>query len=467
MEHDLQPCSFHHDFILVKYKNVDRTTKVESYTKFIKKYPDRNDRPPCTVEIQPVKENVQCIFAHYNIKIGYNEIRHKLEVFIGDDTLSVADSLVKIWDCCEKHGFRIKKDRLKMQIVKIGNENKFNVVKDYILECHRRYQGIELNNMSETNKLIGTLVLSDTNDTEKTKLYVTKFLTQSVALATCDEEDDVVTQFILVLKGKQGVGKTTWFKKLIPKHMQSKYFMAGRTLDPNNKDHIIEMNNVWLCELGEMGSTTGKANNEQLKALITNDYDTVRLPYAEEAVTLKRRASLCATTNDERFLKDATGSRRFVTVNIDKINKDANIDIDLVYAEIYNAYLNGAIFHFTDTEREELEITNVNYKIKNEIQESIETFFELQLEKGEEIKDCKPLTAKQIHRHISINSHYTDKIPSTVLIGRTLAQAGVVMKKLSGNRKAFMVKIIEEEVKEKIKSSYDNWQEVFDDNRGD
>jgi len=446
MSSDSTPCRFNDDYVLVKYKENDRN-KVVTYSKFIEHYPQVVGRPAFTKEIQPVCENVECLIKHYEVELSYNLIKHKIEVTIEEKTCTLADSLIYLWDCCEKHGFKIKKDRLKMQLVYIAHENKVNPVKEYILKSYYKNKGNNLKDMYETNRLIYTLVPAENEHSiKKMKLYITKWLIQAVALATCDEEDSVITQFILVLKGNQGIGKTSWFRSIVPKEMQAKYFMSGRNLDPNNKDHIIEMNGVWFCELGEVGSTTGKANNEQLKALITNDYDTVRLPYAEESTTLKRRTSLCATTNDERFLKDTTGSRRFVTIDISNTKKNANIDLSLVYAEIYNAYLSGAIFHFTDKEREELEKDNSNYKVKSDVQLGVETFFELLTDPKESMHGYVVRTSKQIHNVIVNHSSFADKPPTTVAIGRTLTAIGVVSKDLGKNRKGFYVKLINEEV---------------------
>ena len=75
------------------------------------------------------------------------------------------------------------------------------------------------------------------------------------------------------------------------------------------------MQNV-LIELGEISSTFRKSDQEVMKNFITTRVDQIRLPYSARIQTFPRKFVLCASTNDEQFLLDPTGNRRYFVVPV-------------------------------------------------------------------------------------------------------------------------------------------------------
>ena len=67
--------------------------------------------------------------------------------------------------------------------------------------------------------------------------------------------------------------------------------------------------------------TSLRTDPERLKAFITAERDEFRLPYARSDTVSARRTSLSATCNSQEFLTDPTGSRRFWTVPVEKIDQ--------------------------------------------------------------------------------------------------------------------------------------------------
>jgi len=88
---------------------------------------------------------------------------------------------------------------------------------------------------------------------------------------------------------------------------------TGLYIDTKEKDTVIRATSCLIGELGEIGCTL-RSDIDRLKAFITEATDRYRVPYGRTDVSMVRRASFIATTNDERFLVDVTGSRRFWTV---------------------------------------------------------------------------------------------------------------------------------------------------------
>ena len=109
--------------------------------------------------------------------------------------------------------------------------------------------------------------------------------------------------------------------------MIPKYFGEGVCIDPRNKDSVIQATSNWICELGEIGSTL-KKDMDSVKAMLTKANDEYRLPYGRSTLKFPRMTSFVGTVNDDKFLIDQTGNRRFATVSIsDDVHIDYNTQI--------------------------------------------------------------------------------------------------------------------------------------------
>lgn len=156
-------------------------------------------------------------------------------------------------------------------------------------------------------------------DWNKSSYYCTclrKWLHQTIALPLNDE-GTYKPAFVLTLQGRQGIGKTNFFRALA---IRPEWFREGATIDTRDKDTIIQATNVWICELGELDATLRKEQSD-LKGFLTRTHDTYRRPYARTEETVERRTSFCATVNPQEVNRDITGSRRFVYINVDGMDK--------------------------------------------------------------------------------------------------------------------------------------------------
>ena len=86
---------------------------------------------------------------------------------------------------------------------------------------------------------------------------------------------------VLVLYGSQGIGKTTWVKNLLPQYPM--YVQDGFVLDGSLKNSQMIAIQHALVEFGEIGRTT--KGIDVLKAILSKPFDTLRLPYAKNAIT--------------------------------------------------------------------------------------------------------------------------------------------------------------------------------------
>jgi predicted P-loop ATPase len=140
---------------------------------------------------------------------------------------------------------------------------------------------------------------------------------------------------VLVLVGKQGVGKSTLLKKLGCDWFSDSFnFHMLQT-----KEAFEQIQGVWLVEIGEL-SGLKKADIEGAKSFISKQEDSFRAAYAQNVTTLKRQCVFFGTTNNKDFLRDPTGDRRFWPVDLNEelstksVFKDLSKQmIDLIWAE--------------------------------------------------------------------------------------------------------------------------------------
>lgn len=252
----------------------------------------------------------------FGIKIRYNEMSHDYEiatqflVINGENCFELLVTLLE--DTIAKLAYKRGRKTIICDFLNfIANENCYHPVVDLLKkepwDC--------------TDRLPELYQMMDLSD-ELHMTLVRKWLLQTIAILFNTKEKPISTQGILVLQGGQGIGKTEFFRHLA---IKDDFFKGGAVLDMRNKDTIISSTRVWICELGEIDSTTNKKQSE-LKSFITEPYDRYREPYARKEVQRIRKTSFCGTVNPSTYLTDETGNRRYWTVPV------KNMDIESVFA---------------------------------------------------------------------------------------------------------------------------------------
>lgn len=412
---DFKRCKWNDDFVLVTYKDEEEGLKTIRLSEYNYKFKDVDEKPKIKkMNILTIMENVIKLLAHYGYQMKFNIIKDNYEVFKFDEfhNLQLDSFATDFRDMGIKHNFKINRESSIDLLKRISIENKYNPIEDYLIEAQKYY--LEKPNDNIFNELADTLIC----DSEYKNKFLGKFLLQMVWLACCDDESGLSSQYMLVLQGEQGIGKTTWFKNLLPKELKTKYFLGGRLLDPSNKDHVMETIDNWLVEMGEIASTFRKADQENLKNFITSHQDKFRRPYDKEAISKKRRTTLCGTTNDIEYLRDLTGSRRFLTLNCIDINWQKEIDIDMLWGYFYNLYKKGVNYAFKHEEEKEIMLYNQQYLNKPESLMLLEEYFELnpEIDEGDNW-----MTAKEIFSKLGFQTI----IPSQFKLGKDLKKFGI------------------------------------------
>lgn len=153
---------------------------------------------------------------------------------------------------------------------------------------------------------------------------------------------------VLVVCGKQGIGKSTLFCKL-----GGAWFTDSMTIsDMKDKTAAEKMRGNWIIEISELAGIR-KVDLETLKAFISRCDDQYREPYSVFVQTHPRACILVGTTNStDGFLNDPTGNRRFWPVNVtgESVKKTwdmSDYERDQIWAEAYHKYLSGEPLHLS------------------------------------------------------------------------------------------------------------------------
>lgn len=146
--------------------------------------------------------------------------------------------------------------------------------------------------------------------------------------------------YCLVLCGEQGTGKSTFAETLAGR------WRGSISMDEGKKEQYETLLRSWIVEIPEFKGMRN-ADMDAIKDLITSRSDNFRAAYARQWNKNPRHSVLIGSTNNEYFLKDTTGNRRFWVVRVSggpgprswaaKLKKQ----VPQIWAEALTIYKNG------------------------------------------------------------------------------------------------------------------------------
>jgi putative DNA primase/helicase len=337
--------------------------------------------------------NLMHLLDGYGIKVSYDEMLKEQSITIGNEENNAHPDMLASANMCVLSsiiGNNDLNDSISGLLPYVFSKNTSNPVLNFI-------KSKEWDGVNRIIDLAETLTVADT-DQEYAYSALKTWLIQCVAAAdgarhTGNKSAIAKYELVFILQGGQGVKKTSWFQKLLPVEMK-KYIIDGVHLDPSNKDSVKQAISCWICELGELDSTFRRSDVSQLKAFLSKQADTLRLPYDRAASTLMRRVSFCGSVNPEMFLVDATGHRRFLPVQVTACNSLHTIDMQQLWAQVWCLYLEGVQWWCSEELKSMLEERHDRHAEINPIHEMIAEVFDV--EKVEKAFESKHYTATRI-----------------------------------------------------------------------
>lgn len=149
-----------------------------------------------------------------------------------------------------------------------------------------------------------------------------------------------------VLYGQQGAGKSRAAEAMAP----CAEFFTEISLGDKDADLSRKMRGKLVAELAELrGLRTREI--ETIKAFITRTHEDWTPKFKEFNTTFPRRLVFIGTTNDEHFLADPTGNRRWLPLRVGQVDADAiKRDRDQLWAEAVRWFNDNGVM-FKDAER--------------------------------------------------------------------------------------------------------------------
>ena len=248
---------------------------------------------------------LNAIREHFKGKLEYNELLDEIEYdrksfYVDDFYLTLALD----------YGVEVQKTTAYDLVVKEARNHSYNPVIEYLEACKSAVNDDDELDITQ----LSTLLLGTKNELYDQYLYrhilgsVKRMITPGYKKDEC-----------LILKGKQGINKSSFFAALYG------FDFFDDSISGTDKDDLLIAHRSWCLELAEIEYITKRKESGELKNFLSRNADTFRTPYDRRPKTLPRKFVFVGSVNEDCFLKDPTGNRRFWV-----IESDYRIDLDKV-----------------------------------------------------------------------------------------------------------------------------------------
>jgi len=241
---------------------------------------------------------VAILEAHpdFRDKIRYNLFRQEIEI----DGVPIEDNdIIKIqYTLQTKFGLHaITKDAVFSALVHCAYDNRYDEAKDWLTDL--KWDG-------QQRLFTWLTTATGVEDNDYNRGVGAQWFIQ---IADRIMNPGCIADYMLVLVGGQGIGKTSLFRIIGGKWYKS---FSGSV---ENKDFYLSLRGALIIDLDE-GATLYKAEVLKLKTMITQRDDEFRAPYDRVPKKFPRRFIFSMSTNNIEPFVDATGNRRYWAVDL-------------------------------------------------------------------------------------------------------------------------------------------------------
>jgi hypothetical protein len=294
--------------------------------------------------ILPVIQNLDLIQNNDPVLklLRYNEITFSVEATgdlpwrsaeTGGPVITETDRGMVGWYLQREYGLKLPRSDSDLLVDASARQRWYNPIAEYL-------NGLQWDGKPRLEECLPGVV----EHTAYTRLVARKSLAAAVARAL---DPGCKWDHTLVLVGPQGIGKTFWVET-----MSRGWFGQLGKLD--DKDTLLAMQRSWIMTSDE-AHTLRRAESEQQKEFLTRTEDVFRLPYERSTRGHPRRCVVWGTTNDEIFLRQQEGNRRFLVIRCEgrlDFSRFTEEYVDQVWAEAVSAYRAGERLWLNEAETE-------------------------------------------------------------------------------------------------------------------
>lgn len=214
------------------------------------------------------------------------------------------------------------------------------------------------------------------------------------ALAGRVLEPGIKADMVPILVGRQGCGKSSGVEALSP----DSAFFTEISFAEKDDDLARKMRGRLVAEIGELRGLNTK-ELESIKAFVTRTHENWIPKYREFATQFPRRLVFIGTTNEDEFLADKTGNRRWLPVEVSSVDVQAvKRDLLLLWAEARETFKRLGGIQFRDAERLGASV-HEQYTIKDAWLETVEKWLDTpDLMTNDIPRNCEFLRASDVLR---------------------------------------------------------------------
>lgn len=309
------------------------------------------------------------------------------------------------WDDDDDHGLRVYLDRLlgtgSSKLVESALQDyaaarQRNPLKDYLLS-------LEWDGEPRLDRIYVDYLGAE--DCKFVRAVTRKAFVAAVARVLTDR---IKFDYMTVICGPQGIGKSTLFQKL----GRDWFCDSIKTFEYKEAEELIR--GKWIIEIAEL-QAFNKADVNRVKQFLSKVEDQYRAAYGRHVKQQVRRCVFFGTTNDHEYLRDTTGNRRFWPVEAMVCEPTKSVftdftdtDIAQIWAEAVIRWRLGEPLYLSAEMEDEADRRRESHLERDPLLGSIEAFLERPVPRdwhkwdmerrqmfwGGYLKDCKDLVAR-------------------------------------------------------------------------
>ena len=209
----------------------------------------------------------------------------------------------------KKYGLN-NRDKIMNALTRTAGRHRFNPVKDVLEDIYDKWKaaGAPKGYIAKLlPKYLGV------EDTEYTQAVMTIFMMGAISRIY---NPGCKYDYTVIFVGDQGAGKSTFLRFLA---MSGVWFSDNFNTVESDKASE-KLRGMWIVEMAELLATKRAKDVEAIKSFLTSTEDNFRPPFERRTEQRKRMCVFAGTTNNETFLTDRTGNRRFLPIRVNKGN---------------------------------------------------------------------------------------------------------------------------------------------------
>jgi predicted P-loop ATPase len=193
-------------------------------------------------------------------------------------------------------------DKVRNAVAAVSRENAFHSAQFWLNEVVPEWDGVpRIANYAKT--FLGCI--DDEEYARAVSTYAWTAHAARVLFPGCKAD------MMAVLIGSQGVGKSSNIQAIAP----DTTFFTEVSFGDEVKTNIEKTIGKLVVEVAEMDGMS-KRDSNTLRSYVSRQEENMRLPYERNATQIPRTFIMWGSTNDEQFLTDPTGNRRYLPIHV-------------------------------------------------------------------------------------------------------------------------------------------------------